>query len=361
MSFRTKAIFSTVFTVVLSVWLVALIVSALITRTFEERDAARTASLVAQFHREFNRRADDLNRRVDVVANSQDIARLAAVLADDHADVAPFVNDAATLAQEQSLDFLELVGPDASIISSAQWPAKFGYKEPWLTQVNWGGRDAVFLKREELADGAALGLFAVRAVPAGDRKAYIAGGERLDRRFLDSLTVSEGMRLDLWDAASTPPPELAPIIDDVRRVQKDRTRIAPGGAETVTAIPLSGRDGQLLAVLTVANSRRDLLAIKTDIRNTGFAVGAGGALLGILLSWWAAARLSQPVRDLAGSVRAVADGAWNTRATVESNDEIGRLASDFNAMTSATGRTKAAHRANRARRGMARTGPASRA
>ena len=48
------------------------------------------------------------------------------------------ISQAQALAQEQSLDFLELVGPDAAIISSAEWPARFGYKEDWLAQpVDW--------------------------------------------------------------------------------------------------------------------------------------------------------------------------------------------------------------------------------
>ena len=333
MSFRTKIIIATVLTIVVSVWLVALAASAVITSAFERRDAERTASLVAQFRREFNRRADELNRRIDALSNAESVMRLANVLSDPQADTGQFVNDAATLAAEQSLDFLELVAPDGSIISSAQWPARFGYHEEWLTQTpDWRSRQ-VFLKREDLPDGSALGLFAVRPLPAGGRTMYLAGGRRLDQRFLDSLVLPDGMRLTLWDAASAPPPDLAPLIESVRRANSDRSRISPSGAETITAIPLPGRDGQLLAVLAIANSRRDLLSLKADIRRTGLAVAAGGALLGIVLSWWTASRLTRPIRDLTSTVREVADGNWSARAAIDSRDEIGRLASDFNTMT----------------------------
>ncbi len=34
------------------------------------------------------------------------------------------------MAQDAQLDFLEIVGPDGKIVSSAQWPARFGYPEP---------------------------------------------------------------------------------------------------------------------------------------------------------------------------------------------------------------------------------------
>ena len=33
------------------------------------------------------------------------------------------------MAQEAQLDFLEIVGPDGNVVSSAQWPARFGYPE----------------------------------------------------------------------------------------------------------------------------------------------------------------------------------------------------------------------------------------
>ena len=44
-------------------------------------------------------------------------------------DYGAFVNDAKTLADNQQLDFLEFVDKRGTILSSAQWPAKFGYKE----------------------------------------------------------------------------------------------------------------------------------------------------------------------------------------------------------------------------------------
>jgi two-component system nitrogen regulation sensor histidine kinase NtrY len=69
------------------------------------------------------------------------------------------LTEAQTLVQDAQLDFLEIVGPDGNVVSSAQWPARFGYPEPAATATQ------TFLKREDLPDGTtALGLFAVRAV-----------------------------------------------------------------------------------------------------------------------------------------------------------------------------------------------------
>ena len=126
MSFRTKIILTTTITLAVAVLVVAWAASAAITRSFEERDARRTSMLAAQIRREFTRSGDEVTRRVEAIAASDDLARMAAAAAEPGADLGQFVNDAGAIAHEQSLDFLEFVAPDGSIISSAQWPARFG-------------------------------------------------------------------------------------------------------------------------------------------------------------------------------------------------------------------------------------------
>ena len=245
---------------------------------------------------------------------------------------------AQTLAQEQSLNFLELVGPDAAIISSAEWPARFGYKEDWLAQPADWKTQGFFLKKEELADGPALGLITVRSVKAGEGMLYVVGGQRLDKEFLESLPVSEGMRLQLYrNFEPLPPPDIlgsklaAGLVEDVRKQPRELTRVSD--AATITAIPLRGRDNQLLATLLIENSRAELASLKRTIQGTAATVGVAGVLLGLLLSLWTASRVTRPLRDLASSVREVARGNWDTRASVSSADEVGQLARDFNGMT----------------------------
>ncbi len=308
MSFRTKVFLSIAATAVVAVWIVAAVVSMLVTQSFERRDAQRTAAFVKQFQREFDLRGVEVARRIEAVADSDSVQRLALSLS----DTSSYFAQAQILAQEQSLDFLELVNPDATIISSAEWPARFGYKEDWLAQpVDWKSQ-GVFLKREELADGEALGLIAVRTVQAGDRTLYVVGGRRLDQEFLDSLPGAEGMRVLL------------------SRQPRDATAVK---SDTITTLPLRGRDNQLLATLVIENSRADLVALKRYIQGTAAIVGGAGVLLGLLLSFWTASRVTRPLRSLASSVREVAVGNWDTRATVSSSDEIGQLARDFNGMT----------------------------
>jgi signal transduction histidine kinase len=328
-SFRSKLFLSITGTVVLAVWVVAAVVSTLVTRSFERRDAQRTATAVGQLQHEIARRGAEVARRVEAVTGSDEVQRLAVNLG----DTSQYFALAQTLAQEQSLDFLELVGPDGAIISSAEWPARFGYKEDWLAQpVDWKAQ-GVFLKKEELADGAALGLITVRVVKAGDKTLYVAGGQRLDKDFLDSLPVTDGLRLQIYrnfEPRENPGPA-ATLVEDVRRESRELKR--ENEATSITAIPLEGRDNQLLAILLIENSRAELLSLKRYIQETAAAVGGACVLLGLMLSFWTASRVTRPLLALASSVREVAMGKWDTRAKVWSSDEVGQLARDFNAMT----------------------------
>ena len=321
-SFRTKVILAISLTLIVTVWAVAWIASAAITRTFEERDARRTAALVEQVRREFSRRGDEVARRVEGIANSEELQRIATTLGEPGGDTAQYVNDASGIAREQSLDFLEIVGPDGSIISSAQWPARFGYKEPWLAQVADWKSQAPFLQNEELPDGPALALESVRSVPLPNGNLYLIGGQRAGTpQFLSSLPRADGMEVCLKRNNTI-----------VGGCPHDASKPLEGNMSYST-VPLEGRTDRTVAELLIGVSRADLLSLKSFIRNTSLIAGFGGILLGVALSWWIASRVTWPLRSLAGSVRQVAGGDWDVRASVESRDEVGQLAQDFNTMT----------------------------
>src|SRR5450631_181294 len=129
MSFRRKLLAVFALTVFLSVAAVTWIVSAVTRRAFERADDERVATLVAQFRREFSRRGEEVGRRVDAIAAGDTATRMALAVSQGSPDYAAFVNVAKNIALDQQLDFLEFVDSQGTIISSAQWPAKFGYKE----------------------------------------------------------------------------------------------------------------------------------------------------------------------------------------------------------------------------------------
>src|SRR6516225_5104800 len=193
MTFRTRLLVVFTAAVVASVGLVEWLGFRSTRNAFERAEAQRVNALVAQFHREFARRGETIVRAVNGIASSDTVLNIAVA-----SDRAPYYGEASALANASGLDLLELVAGDGAIISSAEWPARFGYKEEWLANgTDWKTRGA-FLRREELPDGVALALASVSETQAGDRKLYVVGGQRLDRGFLSSLVLSEGMRVLLY-------------------------------------------------------------------------------------------------------------------------------------------------------------------
>jgi two-component system, NtrC family, nitrogen regulation sensor histidine kinase NtrY len=350
-SFRRKLLLVFSITVFFSVATVAWIISIFVKHSFDRLNQDRTAALVAQFHREFDNRREDIVRRVTAIASGEPAARVALTLNRGAPDYAPFLSQAKTLADNQRLDFLELLDDGGTIISSAQSPARYGYKETTL-QLDRAGVKPAFLKREDLMDGPALGLFAMRTVNLGEKPLFIVGGRRLDKEFLASLELPTGMRALLYEnlEPSFSPKLLIDSTNSVRDPQKlkfliERTKEAGESRELIAwsddradielmnALPLKGEGGQLLGVLLVGNSQRPYVELERRIQYVAILVGGSAIVIAILLSTWVAGRVTRPVEQLAVAAEEVASGNWNTQVQVASRDELGQLAESFNQMT----------------------------
>ena len=349
MSFRRRLLLLFALTVLLSVAAVTTIISTWTRRAFDHANDERTAAFVAQFHREFQDHGDDVNRRVQSIAASAEANRMLVAAAQRMPDYSPFLDTAQVIAGTQRLDFLEFADDRGTIISSAQWPAKFGYNDPLVTQSPPG---MPFLKEEELPSGTALGLFAIRSVTAVGRKLNIIGGIRLDKNFLATLNPPAGTSVMLYETlgaeeflsdhlifaggAQENAHELEYIIQQVQSSRREARIVIRGGSaggEIVNAFPLTGDHDQVLGVLLVASSRQVYAELRGQIRAAALLAGGAGLVLAILLSSWAATRVTRPVEELARAAREVAAGNWNTTVKVKTQDEIGELAESFNRMT----------------------------
>lgn len=368
MSLRQKLLLIFSLTVAAAVAVVAWTVLVRIRQVFESRDQQETALFVSQFQREFQHRGTEVALTLDRLAASER-ARAMALELMQSGDSAQYVNDAQSLAQEGQLDFLEVVGADGNVISSAQWPARFGYPEPAAASSD----RTPFLKQEDLPDGTkALGLFAVRSVGGPGTNIHLVGGTKLDRGFLNDLPIAPGMLIELFSdpgpngstgfstssgtvtGAATPsfdpalvnaaggaPPDAAhyqSLIDLARRNGQPVSGIVDttGRREdslNATAIPLKGENGQVLAVLTIALSRSGMVSAQQHIRTTAYGVAAVGILLAIIFSLWITARVSRPIEQLAHAAEDVAAGNWNVRVPEQGRDEVSVLARSFNHMT----------------------------
>ena len=358
MSLRQKLLLLFSLTVAAAVAAVAWTVLVRIRQVFDRRDQDETSLFVSQFQREFDHRSADVAAAIDRIAAQERVRNVAFELVQS-GDAAPFLNEAQTLAQDARLDFLEIVGPDGNIVSSAQWPARFAYPEPASREA----RDTAFLKREELPEGiTALGLFAGRSIRGSEPPVKLIGGVRLDQSFLADLPVARGMQVGLYSEAGGQGASLDRRVEfDVKNFVGQGGSV-PGGSRyagliavarktgheasgilyltenradsmAATAIPLKNTAGEVMAVLTVAISRSGLVAEQKQIRANAYGVAACGILLAIIFSLWIAARVSRPVEELARASEEVARGDWDTRVPVRGTDEVGVLARSFNHMT----------------------------
>lgn len=354
MSFRAKLFLIFLFTVLASVSVVAYGVTHYTRAAFEEGDTQRTEALVAQFNKEFEQRGDGMVQQVENVANGEITLKVAIDLARPNADQSLYVHDANGIAQDHGLDFVEFVNWDGTIISSSQYPGRVGYKNDWVTATkDWRGTRA-FLKKEELPDGVALSVAAVRTVSGGnDKNLYIIGGRSLDQRFLASLVLPSGMRALLYrnlepgfvgasltdvNGTADNPENLRPLIEQVQRNPQPAVRTInwtqdAASAEAFHAMPLLGRNKELLGVLLVGSSRKELVLLTRRIVTIAAVVAAAALLVGLLVSFWVSARITRPVVELAEGAREVATGRWDTRIDVRGTDEIGQLGTAFNDMT----------------------------
>jgi two-component system, NtrC family, nitrogen regulation sensor histidine kinase NtrY len=360
MIFRRKLLLVFVPTVFLSVAAVSWLVLSGTRRAFDQIDDERTTALFTQFQREFNRQGEEIARRVGAVATSQPLTRLAAAQNQGQADSAAYFDLAKIMADNYQLDFLEFVDRRGIIISSAQWPAKFGYPDASLANVSSAGGQAAFLKIEDLQDATAVGLFAVRATHEGDQPVYVIGGRKLDKSFLSALDLPGDMRALLYQNrgdhfsaellvdpaanassnSSRPADKIAPLIESVRRYNQETTAPVHWTAdqaddELFHAIPLrgGGKDRPLLGILLIGSSRRSYVTLKRHIRSYALLVGSSGIVLAVLISSWAAARVTRPVVQLADAARQVGEGNWDARVAVSGKDEVAQLANSFNHMT----------------------------
>jgi signal transduction histidine kinase len=391
MTFRQKLLMLFAATVLLCVAVISASVYSTIRRTFEQADQVRANAVAAQFRSEFQRRGLEVARKVESVAAGETVQHIALEMSRGATNPGEYVGEAHTLARQQQLDFLELVDDRGAILSSAQWQAKFGYPEAAIPQATPPQATlaqvtppapavpaGAFLKREELPDGATLGLFAVRVARVGEQPLYVIGGERLDQGFLATLDIPAGTRVLLyqnldpkWNPKSlldlngpaAGVDQIAPLVAQVRDTLQESQRVVhwtsdSADAEVFHAIPLTGpifsatnqgslnqgstnhgslnqspANQQLLSVLLVGSSRRPLIELQRQIVSTAMLVGGAGIFVAVLASLWFAARVTRPVVSLAEAARRVAAGDLNAKVEVESSDELGELAASFNRMT----------------------------
>ncbi|HSM87830.1 MAG TPA: ATP-binding protein [Candidatus Limnocylindrales bacterium] len=348
MSLKSKLLLLIAVSIAASVGAVTFLIEERAHEAFRQVEQERTATMVGQFHREFDHEGEEITRGVETIANSDSMLRTAMEITNG-ADVASFLNEAANYAQAQRLDFLDLIAPDGTIISSAHWPARFGYKERWFLDRGTPLPQQAFLKHVETPQGTVLALLCLRPVRTHGLSLYLIGGRRLDA-ILQTLAPPSGLRVSIYSAPEQGPGEiLGPAKDNLglakvmplvqQAIEQHEASMTlnwgPGlpQEEIVHAIALAGYSDRVPAVLLVGNSLEQELSLEKRIRNISLVIAGVAVFIGIVISGILTARMSRPIKDLAKAAGEIGQGNWDVRVEPASQDEIGKLAAAFNHMT----------------------------
>ena len=349
MSLKTKLLLLITLGIAGSVGTVAFLIEERAHEAFRKIEQERTSTLVGQFQRDFEHEGDEIIRGVETIANSDSMLRTAMELTNG-ADVAAFVNEAQTYAQAQRLDFLDLIAPDGTIISSAHWPARFGYKQRWFLDRPDPIPQQAFLRHVETPQGNVLAMLCLRPVKTHGANYYLIGGRKLDS-VVQALSPPAGLRVSIYSSPEQGQGEILgpakdgasldkvmPLIQQAMQQHEASMTIdwGPGlqQEEIVHAIALPGYSADRVpAVLLVGNSLEQELALEKHIRDISLVIAGLGVFLGVLVSAILTTRISRPIRNLAEAATEVGQGNWDVRVESSSSDEIGKLASAFNHMT----------------------------
>ena len=318
-------------------------------RAFSETENSQVAGAFENVQRELDRGADDVSRRVALVAESEATLRMALDLSSAHPDFSVYANDATGAARTHALELAEFVTGDGTVISSTQSVGASGQKEDWVVAAAQSSEGHAFLRRINSTGEPAIAQLAVRSISVGNKSMYVVGGRLLDHRLLAALPLGPGMRTMLFvngsgdcdpqqltDAAGAPAsagtaaPFLAQVCRNPAEGGKDRRHADSAAREDDYVLPLSAPDHSVLGAVMIAYSYAARLAAEQTLWGRLWLALLVGLAAGGAISYASASRLVKPLNRLARSARNIAALAPGAHAEERGAPEVKALALALN-------------------------------
>ena len=313
MSFQTRVFLQLLGIVLALVTIFAYSVIRYTKTVFEEIEAQREQAQITQFKQQFVRFGDEVVRRVENIANAEATMMMSTDLARANADKSLYVHDAIGAAQDQNLDFLEITTWDGTVISSTPDYSRVGRNNSMPVKTD-GSDSSAFLDKQQLRDGDALLLSAIRSNGIDAKRLYVSGGCRVDEKFLSSAVLPSNMRVLLYrnfTGSTFEPTELLDrngIVEHpqkfallIQQVQKHKQPISQTieltneatSAEAFVALPISGRGDEVLGIFLIGSSHRELVLLTQ--RTEWFAVDFGvvACVVALPICFWCSLRVTR--------------------------------------------------------------------
>jgi len=242
---------------------------------------------------------------------------------------------AGPLSQRYGLPLLKILDAEGRVLSSAHWPAAYGFVDgPGMVLALEAPRGAR-LVRERTPSGDFLGLEAPCWLPE-PRRYVVVGGVRADSLLeRDLARAGAPLCFELQEEAATPGTAGAgragdPGTRDATLAVAGRAVARPGEGTAWVLLPTS--PAELAGGFRLQFDRTALQDLK---RNLAQIFGLA-ALVGTLLAWglglWISSRVSRPLEALADGVAALADGRTPHPIRVQGSTEVRDLVTGFNSM-----------------------------
>ncbi|HUJ39000.1 MAG TPA: hypothetical protein VLW54_00530 [Candidatus Acidoferrales bacterium] len=312
-------------------------------------ETSQVAGAFENVQRELDRGAEDVSRRVGLVAESEATLRMALDLSRPQPDFSVYANDASGAARTHALELVEFVTSDGTVISSTQTMGASGQKEDWVAGEAQSSEGRAFLRRGTYSGEPSIAQLAVRSIAVGEKSLYVVGGRLLDHRLLSVLPLGPGMRTLLFvngsgtcdaqqliDASGTPASAgtaaefLTQVCRNPGEGGKDRAHADSVAREDDYALPLAGPDHSVLGAVVIAYSYAARLAQEQALWGRLWLALAIGLAAGAAVSYASAARLVKPLVRLARSARDIAALSPGARAEERGAPEVKALALALN-------------------------------
>ena len=318
-------------------------------RAFSQMETSQVAGAFENVQRELDRGADDVSRRVGLVAESEATIRMALDLSRPQPDFSVYANDASGAARTHALELVEFVTGDGTVISSNQTTGASGQKEDWVAAAAQSSEGRAFLRRVNSSGEPSLAQLAVRSIAVGDKNMYVVGGRLLDHRLLAVLPLGPGMRTMLFvnsngncdpqqltDATGAPASAgtaaefLSQVCRNPAEGGKGRRFADSVAREDDYALPLTAADHGVLGAVVIAYSYAARLALEQTLWGRLWLALLVGLAAGAAISYVSSSRLVKPLTRLARSARDIAALAPGARAEERGAPEVKALAQALN-------------------------------
>ena len=328
MSIRLRGRFTLWFGVAAMFTIVA---AAAITReVVSSRDRAKFERALeaaeADARREVQAIEAQVTRAVDSLANRQNpfAGALLLELRKDSGDLGRELESAPTMMRLSGLDLLLLVGKDDTVLAAPHAIGKVDERDPRPRRLAREKPGVPVVVWDEVLENGKLRkvlvIEAARTVSDAGESITVLGGRRIGRELLGGLGGSGEVAARLTDAEGR---ELASTESSWERLAR-----APA-----VDLPLLGPDGKPTAHLIVAVPDDDLHRTLHAFTLATVALGVLGLVLALALGFFVSRRITSDLDALVGAAQAVSRGDLDHKVTVRARDEVGELASAFNAMT----------------------------